>query len=181
MKKWTVLISVFAAAMLLLAACSSQSYQQPQKQETPTTPPNNNDNNNNGNTNNNNYDYNNDGSSNQNNSASSLGLQVLQNASVGKYLADTKGITLYYFKKDKPGVSNCKDDCLVTWPAFAPNNLQIPQGMNQKDFGTITRPDTGQKQVTFQGYPLYYFINDKAQGDTNGQGINNVWFVIKAN
>ena len=26
--------------------------------------------------------------------------------------------------------------------------------------------------------PLYYYINDTKRGDTNGQGVNNAWFVI---
>jgi len=46
-----------------------------------------------------------------------------------------------------------------------------------EDFGTITRED-GKKQTTFRGYPLYYWGGDKAQGDTAGQGVNNVWYVI---
>src|SRR3989304_1730320 len=36
----------------------------------------------------------------------------------------------------------------------------------------------GKKQATFRGYPLYYWGGDKAQGDTAGQGVNNVWYVI---
>jgi alpha-glucoside transport system substrate-binding protein len=33
-------------------------------------------------------------------------------------------------------------------------------------------------QTTYKGWPLYYFVNDQAAGDTLGQGVNNVWFVI---
>jgi len=46
-----------------------------------------------------------------------------------------------------------------------------------EDFGTITRED-GKKQTTFRGYPLYYWAGDKAPGDTKGQGVGNVWYVI---
>lgn len=41
----------------------------------------------------------------------------------------------------------------------------------------ITRED-GKKQTTFRGYPLYYWAGDKAPGDTKGQGMKNVWYVI---
>ena len=49
--------------------------------------------------------------------------------------------------------------------------------MKAEDFGTITRED-GQKQTTFRGFPLYYWVNDKAAGDTLGQNVNSVWFVV---
>lgn len=105
-------------------------------------------------------------------------LQVLKSEKVGKYLADAQGMTLYYFTKDESNVSNCNSKCLEIWPAFYAENIVAPGGFNKKDFGTITREDTGQKQTTYKGHPLYYFFNDKQVGDTNGQGVNNVWFVL---
>lgn len=105
-------------------------------------------------------------------------LQLLENDKVGQYLADAQGKTLYYFTKDKQKVSNCKGDCLQKWPAFSANNLEIPEGFTKEDFATITREDTGQKQVTYKGYPLYYFANDKTKGDVNGQGVKNAWYTV---
>jgi predicted lipoprotein with Yx(FWY)xxD motif len=32
--------------------------------------------------------------------------------------------------------------------------------------------------VTLNGWPLYYFAGDSAAGDTNGQGVNDVWWVL---
>jgi predicted lipoprotein with Yx(FWY)xxD motif len=43
-------------------------------------------------------------------------------------------------------------------------------------FGTTARTD-GATQVTYNGAPLYYFAGDGKAGDTNGQGLNGVWFV----
>ena len=43
--------------------------------------------------------------------------------------------------------------------------------------GTTTRPD-GNSQVTYNGVPLYYFANDEKPGDTNGQTVGDVWFVV---
>ncbi|WP_416829184.1 hypothetical protein [Ectobacillus polymachus] len=105
-------------------------------------------------------------------------LQLLQNEKVGEYLADSKGLTLYYFKNDKSGLSTCKDECLKTWPPFNATDFKVPQGFNKEDFNTITRADTGQAQVTYKGYPLYYFVNDKSKGDVNGQGVKNVWYIV---
>lgn len=104
-------------------------------------------------------------------------LQVLKSDGIGKYLADDQGMTLYYFTKDASGVSNCKDKCLEIWPPFHAENMVAPYGFNKSDFGTITRED-GQKQTMYKGHPLYYFFKDKQVGDINGQGVNNVWFVL---
>ena len=104
-------------------------------------------------------------------------LQVLHSEKVGKYLADSKGGTLYYFTKDEPGVSNCTGKCLEIWPPFHAENVKALGGFHRDDFGTIMRGD-GQKQTTYKGYPLYYFNKDQKPGDVNGQGVNNVWFVL---
>ena len=52
-------------------------------------------------------------------------------------------------------------------------------GLDAAAFGTADRTDGG-TQVTFNGWPLYTFANDAAAGDTNGQGLNDVWFVVGA-
>ncbi len=107
-------------------------------------------------------------------------LQLLENGDVGKYLADAEGMTLYYFKKDEEGVSNCKGECLEKWPAFYDENLTTPEGFDKSDFGTITREDTGEKQTTYKGYPLYYFFKDEAKGDVKGQGAKEVWYIVNS-
>jgi len=43
--------------------------------------------------------------------------------------------------------------------------------------GTITGID-GEPQLTLNGWPLYYFAGDAAPGDTNGQGVGGVWWVL---
>jgi predicted lipoprotein with Yx(FWY)xxD motif len=45
------------------------------------------------------------------------------------------------------------------------------------EIGTITGVD-GATQLTLNGWPLYYFAGDSAPGDTNGQGVNGVWWVL---
>lgn len=104
-------------------------------------------------------------------------LQLMQKAGLGSYLADSKGMTLYYFAKEAPGKFVCKGDCLKKWPPLAAGVMTKAAGTEAKDFGTIVRDD-GFKQATFRGFPVYYFAGDVQKGDTNGQGFNEVWFVI---
>ena len=51
------------------------------------------------------------------------------------------------------------------------------EGVDVTLLGTITRDD-GSTQVTYNGWPLYYFHEDVAAGDTNGQGVEGVWFLV---
>jgi len=104
-------------------------------------------------------------------------VMVQQNGVVGKYLTDTAGMTLYWFKNDEPGKSNCAGSCILKWPGFYRETVEAPDGIAKEDFGTITRND-GENQTTFRGYPLYYWINDMKAGDTTGNGLKGVWSVV---
>ncbi|MCQ6559488.1 plastocyanin/azurin family copper-binding protein [Paenibacillus mendelii] len=99
------------------------------------------------------------------------------NGTLGNYLTDDRGRTLYYFDKDTPQSSVCQGDCIANWPAYGETDGSVPSTMKKADFNRITRAD-GSIQATFKGYPLYYFIKDKAHGDVTGQDVNKVWFVI---
>ncbi len=105
------------------------------------------------------------------------GVMIREKPGVGKYLTDSDGKTLYWFKKDSPGKSACAGGCSEKWPSFQAEKVSPPKGFSKEDFATITRQD-GKKQTTFRDYPLYYFENDKKPGDTNGQGLNDAWFVV---
>lgn len=104
-------------------------------------------------------------------------VQTKTKEGIGNYLADAKGMTLYWFKKDSPGKSACAGPCVEKWPVYHRGSVMAGEGLKGEDFGTITRED-GTKQTSFRGYPLYYWVGDKAAGDTNGQGVNGVWYVI---
>ena len=105
-------------------------------------------------------------------------VKMMSKDGIGSYLADGKGMTLYYIVKDK-GVkgAGCAGPCLDNWPIFYQEAITAPKGLDTKDFGAITRAD-GKMQTTFRGWPLYYFVGDKAAGDTNGEGKKDVWHAV---
>ncbi len=104
-------------------------------------------------------------------------VKVASNEKLGSYLTDAKGMTLYVFKKDSPGKSACAGDCVAKWPLYFRDAVGVSGNLKAGDFGTSTRDD-GQKQTTYKGLPLYYFAADKAPGDTKGEGVKDVWFVV---
>jgi len=104
-------------------------------------------------------------------------IKLANKAGIGNYLADAEGKTLYWFKKDTPGQSACAGPCVEKWPLYYRESVAPPAGTTAADFATITRAD-GKPQTSFRGYPLYYWVNDAKPGDTSGQGVNNVWYVI---
>jgi len=93
------------------------------------------------------------------------------------YLADDKGMSLYFFKKDSPDKSACAGECLTKWPVFYVEKIIVPKKLKKEEFGMITRDD-GKKQSTYKGWPLYYFFKDQKPGDMNGEGFNNIWNAI---
>jgi predicted lipoprotein with Yx(FWY)xxD motif len=97
---------------------------------------------------------------------------------MGSFLAAGNGMTLYSYSNDKDNISNCIEGCAMNWPPYYADPEAVIEGCEPGDFETITRSD-GRKQTTYKKMPLYYFINDKFPGDTFGQGIGGVWFIVK--
>lgn len=93
-------------------------------------------------------------------------------------LADSDGNTLYVFDDDEPGVSNCADECAVTWPPFSVGGDAVA-GDGVGTLATITRDD-GIIQVTHNDQPLYYYSGDTGVGDQAGDGRNDVWHIVPA-
>ena len=105
-------------------------------------------------------------------------VSVGQNDALGSFLVDDKGMTLYLFTKDTPNTSNCYEKCATAWPPLLTTGNPIAgEGVDASMLGTTTRTD-GTTQVTYNGWPLYYYEKDKAPGDVVGQDVGDVWFVI---
>jgi predicted lipoprotein with Yx(FWY)xxD motif len=104
---------------------------------------------------------------------------AVASSSLGQILVDTEGRTLYAFTKDKGDQSACSGECATNWPALA-GPATAGAGAQAALLSTSTQAN-GTSQVTYDGRPLYYFAGDAKPGDTNGQAVGNVWFVLTAN
>jgi predicted lipoprotein with Yx(FWY)xxD motif len=110
--------------------------------------------------------------------AGSATVMVADNADHGQILVDGEGRTLYLFMPDEAGTPTCYDDCAIAWPPLlAEGEITVGEGLDDSAFSTAARTDGGD-QVKIGSWPLYHFANDAAPGDTNGQGLNNVWYVV---
>jgi predicted lipoprotein with Yx(FWY)xxD motif len=104
---------------------------------------------------------------------------------LGTVLVDGRGITLYLFETDHRGSpSKCYDICAVQWPpATLPHGVAAPiagPGIEAGLLGTAPRSD-GTTQITYHGWPLYYWPPDKAPGKATGQALTNAggrWYVV---
>lgn len=96
---------------------------------------------------------------------------------LGDILADDEGFILYGFTQDSDGVSSCYDDCAETWPPLTVDSQDLPEDLDPSVFSTSERTD-GTFQLVAGDWPLYRFQGDAEPGDTNGQGVGDVWFVV---
>jgi predicted lipoprotein with Yx(FWY)xxD motif len=111
-------------------------------------------------------------------SSGSTSVAVGKSDALGSFLVDDKGMTLYLFTKDTPNTSNCYDKCATAWPPLLTTGNPVAGiGIDASKLGTTKRKD-GSIQVTYAGWPLYYYANDAKAGDTMGQNVGSVWFVI---
>ena len=105
-------------------------------------------------------------------------LYVHQDLTFGSFLVDFHNRTLYILTNDTPGVSTCYGTCATVWPPFLTNGSPVyGTSVTASMVGTITRTD-GSVQVTYNGWPLYYFSKDQVIGDTLGQGFQAIWYLI---
>lgn len=113
--------------------------------------------------------------------ADTSALVMAESPDFGQFITDNNGRAIYIFLNDTNGVSACEGNCLVNWPPVlvpaADSMPTLPEGMDAALLGTIERPD-GTFQLTFNGWPLYYFVGDTGEGMTTGQAQGEVWYLL---
>jgi predicted lipoprotein with Yx(FWY)xxD motif len=100
----------------------------------------------------------------------------------GRILFDGRGRVLYGFTRDRRGApSRCYGACATAWPVyFAKGQLRAGSGVKKSLIGTTKRRD-GRRQITYNGWPLYYYVDDGI-GEVKCQGVDEfggLWLVVK--
>jgi predicted lipoprotein with Yx(FWY)xxD motif len=100
-----------------------------------------------------------------------------------QFLTDAAGITLYAFARDSSNNNNFTTNVAehdATWPIYVADQIgEIPSTLDKSQFATIEV--FGIKQLTYKGWPLYYFGADAmARGATKGVSVPRpgVWPIV---
>ena len=105
----------------------------------------------------------------------------------GEVLVDEQGAALYTNDRDTPSKIACTGECTSIWvPLSAPNGAPTSDDSSvEGKLGTIDRPG-GTRQATFDGTPLYSFVED-GPGAVTGDGLADsfggtefVWTVARS-
>jgi predicted lipoprotein with Yx(FWY)xxD motif len=111
-------------------------------------------------------------------------VKVMDTPDLGKVIVDSKGMTLYDFHKDRGTKSACYGECAAVWPPLLTSGKPRAQGGAEASLlGTAKRKD-GTLQVTYDGHPVYGFVEDKKPGETNGndfEGFGAQWYALMPN
>lgn len=112
-------------------------------------------------------------------------VKLATSATLGAFLTDSVGNTLYFFARDVDGANTCTSAaCNPMWPVYYNAALKVPTSLKAADFATKATAD-GRPQTTYKGWPLYYFApptngvyTREAAGQTNGNGVGGIWHVM---
>jgi predicted lipoprotein with Yx(FWY)xxD motif len=89
---------------------------------------------------------------------------------LGSVLVDSTGRALYFADEEADGTIRCVDACLGFWtPAEATG--AVPTDISGLE--TVRRDDTGVRQLTYDGAPLYTFSLDKGPGQVTGDDLTD--------
>jgi predicted lipoprotein with Yx(FWY)xxD motif len=97
----------------------------------------------------------------------------------GEILVDSDGRTLYSFDKESTDRSECFGACAEAWPPFySKGEPQAGGGVKQDLLGTTDHE--GKDLVTYDGHPLYYYVNE-GPNEVLCQGVEEfggLWLVV---
>ena len=99
---------------------------------------------------------------------------------LGMVLVGSNRHVLYRYTPDRKGHSVCTGSCLKLWPPLLVKTKPVAgPGVRAKLLGTIEAA-RHELQVTYAGYPLYFFAGDKAALQAKGQGYGGIWYAVNA-
>jgi len=106
---------------------------------------------------------------------------------LGVALVDSAGRPLYMFAPDERTHVSCNAVCQKIWPPLtAPRrgSARAVGAARQALIGSAPNPVAHDRIVTYDGWPLYTYVLDKAPRVANGQNVvlnGGYWWVLRPN
>jgi predicted lipoprotein with Yx(FWY)xxD motif len=111
-------------------------------------------------------------------------VKVTNTPDLGKVVVDSQGMTMYDFHKDKGTTSSCYGACAEAWPPILTSGEPKAMGGAESSLLGTTKRKDGTLQVTYNGHPMYGFVEDKKPGETNGNDVDGFgaeWYALEPN
>jgi predicted lipoprotein with Yx(FWY)xxD motif len=107
-------------------------------------------------------------------------VNMATDPTLGPILVGGNGMTLYLFTKDTPNETTCYGKCATAWPPLLiDENGKVTAGPGVTGtFSTVARGD-GTYMVAYNDVALYYYQKDTKPGDVLGEGVQDVWHIVK--
>ncbi|MFE9920746.1 hypothetical protein ACFYQA_03980 [Streptomyces sp. NPDC005774] len=113
--------------------------------------------------------------------AAAAGTVAGASSPLGTVLVDGRGRTLHLFEAGTSTESTCTGTCASAWPPVTVTGAPAAGKGAKADLPGTTGRSGGEKQITYNGHPLYCFGGDQKAGDMNGQGstaFGAAWYVL---
>jgi len=115
------------------------------------------------------------------NGSTAASVVSTKTSSLGTFLVDGQGRTLYLWDADHGPRSTCTAACAQAWPPLTTTATPKASGAVKSSLlGTATRAD-GSREVTYAGHPLYTYAGDTRPGQVTGEGSNSFgapWWTV---
>lgn len=111
-------------------------------------------------------------------------VKVMNTPDLGKVIVNAEGMTMYDFHKDKGTTSACYGACAQAWPPLLTEGKPTAIGGAEASLLGVTERKDGTEQVTYNGHPLYGFVEDQKPGETNGNDVDGFgaqWYALEPN
>jgi predicted lipoprotein with Yx(FWY)xxD motif len=106
---------------------------------------------------------------------------VAAHSQYGSILFDSQRRAIYLFDRETSETSECYGACAEAWPpVLTDGEPEAGDGVDAKLLGTTGR-DGGSTQVTYDGQPLYYYVDDPP-GEVlcqNVEEFGGLWLVVE--
>jgi predicted lipoprotein with Yx(FWY)xxD motif len=95
---------------------------------------------------------------------------------MGEVLVDSDGAALYTADQEMDGTVRCTDSCADTWIPLTLSGSREPTAPDDVpgELGVTERPG-GERQVSYDGQPLYSFADDPMPGQVTGDGLSDTF------